>query len=337
MEELLKELLEYTARGTELISVYVPSGFNISQVVNQIEKEVGTATNIKSNATRKNVLESLEKVIRILKEYKQTPKNGLAVFVGHVSGLNGLQSWEIEPPVKLNRRLYQCDKNFILKPLYELITDGTYYLLVVIENGECSVGTYSNGHIKLKKKLTALIPSDNKCGGQSSQRFERIRQGLKKAFRKKVAEFINTEFLFDKNMLGIVLGGTFVTVDEFSKSKDINTQLKQKIVSVKNVSCDGMKGLEELSIKAMEDIANSEVIAKENMVDEFFKQLAKNPDKVVYGIDDVVDMIAQGRMDRIISINKVNKTFLNAIIIDDGVRRYSEIQGLGGIVGFLRY
>lgn len=337
MEELLNKLKEYTARGTELISVYIPSGFNISQVVNQLESELGTASNIKSNATRKNVLESLEKVIRMLKEYKQTPKNGLAVFVGHVSGLNGLQSWEIEPPVKLNRRLYQCDKNFILKPLYELIHDGTYYLLVVIENGECSVGTYSNGHIKLKKRLTALIPSDNKCGGQSSQRFARIRESLKKAFRKKVAEFINKEFLFDKKMLGIVLGGTFVTVDEFSRSKDINTQLKEKIISIKNVSCDGKKGLEELSIKAMEDIANSEVIAKENIVDEFFKQLAKNPDKVVYGIDDVTEMITQRRIDKIISINPEHKDVLGALIIDDGVRRYSEINGLGGIVGFLRY
>lgn len=337
MEELLNELRDYTARGTELISVYIPSGFNISQVVNQLESEVGTATNIKSNATRKNVLESLEKVIRILKEYKQTPKNGLVVFVGHVSELNGLQSWQVEPPVKLNRRLYQCDKNFILKPLYELIHDGTYYLLVVIENGDCSVGTYSNGHIKLKKRLTTLIPSDNRKGGQSSQRFSRIRQSLKKAFRKKVAEFINTEFLFDKKMLGIVLGGTFVTVDEFSRSKDINTQLKEKIISIKNVSCDGKKGLEELSIKAMEDIANSEVIAKENVVDEFFKQLATNPDKVAYGIDDVTDMITQGRMDKIISINPFHAEVLKAIIIDDGVRRYNEIKGLGGVVGFLRY
>ena len=337
MEELLNKLKEYTARGTELISVYVPSGFNICQVVNHIEKEVGTASNIKSNATRKNVLTSLEKVIRILKEYKQTPGNGLAVFVGHVSGLNGLQSWQIEPPVKLNMRLYQCDKNFILRPLYELINDGTYYLLVVIENGDCSIGTYSNGHIKLRKRLTTLIPSDNRKGGQSSQRFSRIRQSLKKAFRKKVAEFINTEFLFDKKMLGIVLGGTFVTVDEFSRSKDINTQLKEKIISIKNVSCDGKKGLEELSIKAMEDIANSEIIAKENIVDEFFKLLATNPDKVTYGIDDVMDMIAQRRMDKIISINPSHAELLKALIIDDGVRRYEEIKGLGGVVGFLRY
>lgn len=336
MEDLLDELSECVARHTELISIYIPSGFNINQVIKQLETEKGTASNIKTNATRKNVFSALEKAIRILKEYKQTPKNGLALFVGHVVGKNEIQSWEIEPIKKLNRRLYQCDKNFILKPLYEIISDGSYYLLVVVENGDCSLGKYSNGYITLEKRIKTLIPSDNRKGGQSAQRFERIRSGLKKAFLKKIALFINEEFLFDKKLKGIVLGGTFVTVDEFSRSNDINSQLKEKIICVKNISSDGFKGLEELSIKAIDDIATSEIIKKENIIESFFLKLAKSPDKVVYGLNDVIDMISCGRVSHVIT-TQPKFYFEDKTVITESVRKYNEILGLGGTVAFLHY
>lgn len=336
MKEILDKLKECTARHTELITVYIPSGFNLNQVVKQLEYERGTASNIKSNATRKNVLLALEKCIRILREYGRTPKNGLALYVGMVNGKSELKCWHMEPPKPLRQRLYRCDKEFVLKPMYELIIDSSYYLLVVVENGDCSIGTYSNGYVSLRKRLKTLIPSDNKKGGQSSQRFERIRRELKKGFLKKVAEFINNEFLFDKKLKGIVLGGTFVTVDEFKRSKQINTQLKEKIVCVKNISSDGLKGLEELSIKAMDDIANSEIIEKENIVDKFFKNLAINPDSVVYGETDVLEMITANRVSHIITCNPEFE-FEKKTVVDDSIRRYHEIVGLGGTLAFLHY
>ena len=196
--------------------------------------------------------------------------------------------------------------------------------MIVIENGDCSIGTYSNGHIELIKRLESQIPSDNKAGGQSSQRFHRIRENLKRDFRKKIAEFINNKFLFDKNLKGIVLGGTFVTVDEFNNSKEINHQLRNKIICKQNISSDGFKGLEELYNKSLNEIADNERIDVENMVEKFFKTLAVDPNKVVYGNLDIDQMIKENR-------------FENKIIIDKDVSRYYEIEGLGGTVGFLYF
>ena len=73
-EEVVEELSSYKGRHTELITVYVPSGQNIYSVVNQLEAEKSTAKNIKSTATRKNVIEALEKITRYLKGLKKTPE-----------------------------------------------------------------------------------------------------------------------------------------------------------------------------------------------------------------------------------------------------------------------
>ncbi|MBT6324572.1 MAG: hypothetical protein HOJ35_01265, partial [Bdellovibrionales bacterium] len=66
LEETILELEGYRGRHTELVSVYIPAGCNVHQVTTQIEDEKGTATNIKSKTTRKNVIEALEKIARHL-------------------------------------------------------------------------------------------------------------------------------------------------------------------------------------------------------------------------------------------------------------------------------
>src|SRR3989304_1348076 len=113
LEEILEEIESRKARATELITVCIPSGQNIYTVVDQLEAEKSTAKNIKSTSTRKNVGNALDKITRHLKEYKKTPENGLAIFCGNISKIEGqddLRLWGIEPPSPLKTRMYRCDK-----------------------------------------------------------------------------------------------------------------------------------------------------------------------------------------------------------------------------------
>ena len=66
LEEFIEKMKSYKARHTELITVLVPSGFDINLITKQLESEKSTAANIKSTSTRKNVQEALESLIRII-------------------------------------------------------------------------------------------------------------------------------------------------------------------------------------------------------------------------------------------------------------------------------
>ena len=124
LKKFIKELELHRGRHTELVSVYIPFGYDMNKIINHLSQEQGTATNIKSASTRKNVITALEKMIQHLRLFKQTPSHGLAVFSGNVSkreGQEDFQVWSIEPPVPLKTRIYRCDKEFVLGLLRDML------------------------------------------------------------------------------------------------------------------------------------------------------------------------------------------------------------------------
>ena len=70
LERLIEELESYRGRHTELITVYVPAGYQLINIAKQLETEKSTAVNIKSKSTRKNVLDALERITRHLQKRK---------------------------------------------------------------------------------------------------------------------------------------------------------------------------------------------------------------------------------------------------------------------------
>ena len=126
LKKFIKELEIYRGRHTELVSVYIPAGYDMNKIINHLNQEKGTATNIKSSSTRNNVIDALERMIQHVKLFKQTPENGLAVFSGNVAEREGQQDfkvWSIEPPIPLKIRIYRCDKQFVLEHLAEMVED----------------------------------------------------------------------------------------------------------------------------------------------------------------------------------------------------------------------
>ena len=136
LRAVIKELEGIRGRHTELVTVYVPTGFNINKVMEQIRGEMSTAENIKSKTTKNNVMDALNKVLAHLKNYKETPKNGLAVFCGNVSKFEGaadIELWGIEPPEPVTIRLYRCDQTFILEPLQDIARGKEIYGFILID------------------------------------------------------------------------------------------------------------------------------------------------------------------------------------------------------------
>src|SRR3989338_6026417 len=112
MKKFIKELESYRGSHTELVSVYIPAAYDMNKVINHLFQEQGTASNIKSASTRKNVIDALERMIQHLRLFKRTPENGLAAFAGNVASRDGrhdLHVWSVEPPVPVKTRIYRCD------------------------------------------------------------------------------------------------------------------------------------------------------------------------------------------------------------------------------------
>ena len=316
LEEVLEVIENYKGRQTELITVYIPAGYDVNSVQRQLEAEKGTAKNIKSTSTRKNVSEALDKIVRHLKTLKKTPKNGLAIFAGNISkaeGQSDLQLWDIEPYMPLKIRLYRCDKQFVLEPLKEMLEVKKVFALLVMDRKEATIGLLEGKRIEILQKMTSGITSKVRAGGQSSQRFHRITEGLVKEFYNRIAEQMKKIFFDMPKLKGILVGGPIPTKDEFLDGKHLVTKLREKLIGVVDIGDADESGLKELVKKSQDILANQEIIKEKKLLENFFEKLGENPDIVVYDEKGIRKALEYGAVEILILSKKTDKKLLKEL------------------------
>ncbi len=302
LKKLIKELEAIRGRHTELVSVYIPSGYSIIEVINQLSNEKSTAINIKSKTTRKNVLSSLEKIIQHLRIFKQTPANGLVVFCGNVSPVEGredLKIWSFEPPEKMDTKVYWCDQVFVLDPLKEMIKEKEVYGLIVLDAREADVGLLVGKRIKPVKHLDSTVPSKTVKGGMSQGRYDRLRADAINEFLTKVGGIASQSLLDQKELKGVIVGGPGPVKEQFVKEDYLNYQIKNKIMGVKDIGYTGDYGLEELVQKSQDLLEKAAIMKERELLQKFFTELQKEG-LVVYGYTETIKALNLNAIDTLL-------------------------------------
>jgi peptide chain release factor subunit 1 len=310
LEELVALLGSIKGMHTELVSVLIPFGTNIYQVANQLSAERSTAENIKSKQTRTAVTTALDTIVRKLKEYKQTPPNGLALFCGNVSdkeGVQDIQLWAIEPFKPLNVRTYRCDKLFVIEPLKEMLEVDEVFGLLVMDRREATIGVLEGKQIRVIRTLTSGVPGKIKAGGQSAARFERITEGLAKEFFRRVAEAMKEIFFEMPKLKGILVGGPIPTKEEFLEYGDLVTKLKEKVIAVKDIGYTDEHGLGLLVESSEEDIEQQELIKETKIITRFLETLGKHKEKIAYGEEKVRIALERGAVETLYISKNLDK------------------------------
>lgn len=301
LKKLLKELGSIRGRHTELISVYIPTGFSLNETMNLLSNEISVTQNVKSKPVRKNVISALTKIQQHLKLYKKNPENGLVIFAGNVSqeeGKSDIKLWAIEPPESLGIKLYWCDQKFDLTPLEDMIKEKDVYGLLVMDNKEATIAVLRGKRIDVVRHFESIIPGKTGKGGQSAQRFERVREGLKHDFYKKVAEEVRGSL--PEDIKGIIIGGPGPVKNHFVDSDFLSIDLKNKVLGVKDVGYTDEHGLEELVNKSQDLLAEASVAKEKILVQKFFTELYKDTGMVTYGLDPVIKALQMGAIETLL-------------------------------------
>ena len=350
--KFVKNLEGIRGRHTELVSVYVPAGYDLNKIIQHLAQEQGTASNIKDSTTRKHVTDSLERMIQHLRLYTKTPEHGLAAFAGNTSDKEGQQDIEVfalEPPEPLNFRLYRCDKIFVLDALKEMSERKDIYGLIVMDKREGNIALLKGKTILPLTKTSSYVPGKTRAGGQSAQRFERLREGAAKEFYNKLAEYVKDNFLYNKDLKGIIVGGPGHTKNEWVDGNYITDLLKRKIIAIKDLSYTGEFGLQELVDKSQDVLANEEISKEKDLMQKFFEKLSTSPRNVAYGELQVKKALDQGAADivllsEIVPEDKVEEFELVAEqfgskveLISVETREGTQLKELGGFAAILRY
>ncbi|HLC74413.1 MAG TPA: peptide chain release factor aRF-1 [Candidatus Nanoarchaeia archaeon] len=352
LKQFVNELKQYRANHTELVTVYIPAGYELVKIIQHLAEEQGTASNIKSTSTRKNVQSALERMIQHLRLYKHTPQNGLCAFSGNIAAREGQQDvrvWSIEPPIPVQMRTYRCDKTFVLDILEDMMQDKTVYGLIVIDRRDANIALLKGKTIIPLVKTHSQVPGKFKAGGQSAMRFHRIIEDAAKEHYRKVAEYVKEQFLSMKDLKGILVGGPGPTKHDFVELGQLTNELKKKIIAVKDLSYTDDFGLRELVEKCSDVLADEEITREKKIMDNFLQTLAKNPGKVTYGKDEVLRAVQMGAVDVLILSESLDDKTIDMFtaeaekmkstvqMISTAASEGVQLKELGGVAAMLRY
>lgn len=352
LRKFIKELNPFRGRHTELVSVYVPAGYELIKIIQHIQQEQGTATNIKSAATKHNVIDALERMVQHLRLYKGTPQNGLAAFSGNVAereGVSDVRVWSIEPPIPIKMRLYRCDKQFVLEPLAEMLEAKEVYGLVVMDRRDATLAVLKGKTIIPLAKTHSEVPGKMKAGGQSAHRFEQNRELAAKAHYKKVADYMKDQFLQYDGLKGILVGGPGATKYELVEGGFITGEVQRKIIGIKDLTYTDEFGLQELVDRSQDILAAEEIADEKKIVNRFLELLAVNQQMVAYGEANVKRVLEMGAVDTLLLSEKLDDEKIDEYeqiaakystivkIISTETREGAQLRDLTGFAAILRY
>ena len=354
LKKFVSKLKKFSGRHTEFISVYVPPKAELFKTIQQLEFEQGTATNIKDKNNSKAVIQSLERMIRTLRVIEKTPEKGLAIFSGNVSEKENVDNYEvfhIEPPSDVNLKLYRCDKKFNLEPLEKMCSDDSSYGLIVMDKGEACVGILVGTDIKVIKSMNSNVPGKHKSGGQSAQRFARIREGAAVEFYKRIADVVISEFTFNKNLKGILIGGPGTTKNNFFDGNYLNEEIKGKVLMpLFDITYTNDFGLKELIGVSEEVLKDSALSRQKKVIRQFLTNLNFKPNMCSYGLNDVEKALDMAAVDTLIVVeekisdekleelsNKCELIKASFEIVSNKTSEGAQMEGLSGFGAILRY
>jgi len=308
----LEEIEKAAGRGTELVTVYVPPDKQISDVANYLRGEYSQSSNIKSQSTRKHVQGAIDSILQRLKYYKQAPPNGIVFFTGHRAiGADQTQmvAYVLEPPEPVPSFLYRCDSKFFTEPIHEMLTERQTYGLVVIDQGEATLGLLRGKRIEALKNVQSLVPRKHRMGGQSARRFERLHEQAVHEFFKKIGDLMTDAFL-SRDLAGILVAGPGYTKEEFVKGAYIHHELVKKIITPYfDVGYTDENGLREIVEAARPVLTGLDLMREKDLVQKLMEEIRKPEGGLAaYGEEQVRRALGLGAVEKLLVSEGLRKT-----------------------------
>jgi peptide chain release factor subunit 1 len=300
LRKMINSLANKEGSHTELITVYVPPGKQISDALNLLRNEYGTASNIKSNVTRKNVLDAIIKAQQKLKLFKDPGEKGIVVFTGALladgaaPGTERMEAYVIVPPEPIRIFLYRCDSRFHTEHLQEMLREKESYGILLVDANNASIAILQGKRLEIVRQMHSGVTGKTKAGGQSARRYERLRDMQLNEYFTRVGIHANEAFLPLDNLKGIILGGPGPTKYDFEKGGYLNYQLKDKILDVVDTAYVEEQGVKEVMDKAPEIMKKVRYIEEKEIMQKFLYEIGHDTGMITYGEAEVRRLLQAG-------------------------------------------
>ena len=303
LRKLIAWLSEKEGRGIEFISLYIPRGTSIDEIVSALK---GTSDSVASEYVsvrdvRDRLQKALRAVIQRLKLQKEIPENGLAIFAGTFIP-NNLESEvlnieELVPPEPITTYLYKVDHHFRLEPLREMLRAPKVVGLIAMDSKTASFGILNGERFELIENITSGVSGKSGKGGSSQRRYERERDMDLTYYFHRVAEHAAKAFLENHKVTVLIVGGPGQTKEDFLKGDYLHYELKNALLDIVDTQSAGAEGVREVLGKSSEALKNMCAPEEKMIVQRFLAYVGKQDDLAIYGLDSVLKALKNGEVE----------------------------------------
>jgi len=203
--------------------------------------------------------------------------------------------------------LYRCDSKFHLDMLYEQLEETNSYGFIVVDGNGVSFHCLNGSSRKTLFHFDVSLPPKHGRGGQSKNRFARIREEKRGWYTTKVAAIAISQFINPVSSLpivkGIVLAGSAQLKEEVQLKLD--PRLARIVVAVVDIQYGGESGFHQAVSLTKDCLGNLKFVREQEIISRLFEEINKDGDYAI-GIEDTMYALTSGLLDTLIVWNDLS-------------------------------
>lgn len=179
---------------------------------------------------------------------------------------------DIEPFKPCQNFMYRCENKFHSSCLQYLLEDDEKFGFIIVDGGGALFATLQGNVRTILQKITVELPKKHGRGGQSANRFARLREEKRHNYVRKVAELATQNFITNDrpNVKGLVMAGSADFKTVISESDMFDPRLQAVLIAVYDVSYGQENGLNQAITQSVDALANVRFVEEKRLITNFF-------------------------------------------------------------------
>lgn len=266
----------------------------------------------------------------------------LLVKTGLIFSTDLKKIYSFSPPYPIKQFYYRCDRKFHLDDLIGLYEIYDNYAIVLVSGKRTELYIHNKNETIFLKSMDEELPNQHKTGGQSAQRFGRIRDEKIGWYIKKIVELMIKFYIKDNifKYKGLIIAGP-AEMKNMVKDNELFQQKFSKYL----LKCHTIPEITSQSINQVLDMSSDIFISNQSdteLIDLFEERISKNNsndiDLIVFGNKEIIDEFDAGNLKEIYvydkSIHKEyikqnnSKTKINIFKSNIFSKKYGELIGI---------
>jgi len=210
----------------------------------------------------------------------------------------------IEPVKPLACGLYRCDSRFHTEVLAEQLENNLSYGFIIVDGSGVTFHSLNGNARKTLFKLEVMLPKKHGRGGQSKNRFARIREEKRGWYTSKVAAMAVSIFIDPisclPNVQGVVLAGSAQLKEDVQMKLD--QRLARIVIAVVDIQYGGESGFNQAINLTKENLSSIKFVQEQEILSRLFEEISKDGHYAI-GIEDTMYALTSGLLETLILFN----------------------------------